>query len=309
MPLAEQPTRCWNSRPLHVPAVRRPCQFRCADGRLVSTFTSYGPTDDFYFTPAFTTPGGNILSTLPLPLGTWALESGVSDVLVADLDGYSVRGRTFAAKRKSASVGKTARTLFVALADGDPFQTVTQQGAGLVQVYDAVFAPRSSRPLSSSSTAKAHRQTHPQPRTAVTDPGTSFPARCPVPVSTDCATATATVNKAIHPLPRVYTLRPVLDPTTGITQNGLAPGIWHAGFPPSSRRSHGLLEHVGSLLEFDFVVRNDELHAPGARTQDRGDPTNEADWESPTIRVLNACLDELIKVVLGTLRNAWEVVE
>jgi hypothetical protein len=50
-------------------------------------------------------------------------------------------------KGKSASVAKSARTLFQAtakpisssLTDGDPFQTVTQQGAGLVQVYDAIF--------------------------------------------------------------------------------------------------------------------------------------------------------------------------
>lgn len=52
-----------------------------------------------------------------------------------------------AVKGKSASVGKTARTLFEStaqpisssLTDGDPLQTVTQQGAGLVQAYAAIF--------------------------------------------------------------------------------------------------------------------------------------------------------------------------
>lgn len=51
-------------------------------------------------------------------------------------------------KGKSHSVATGARTLFQAtskpisssLTDGDPFQTVTQQGAGLVQVYDAIHA-------------------------------------------------------------------------------------------------------------------------------------------------------------------------
>jgi hypothetical protein len=50
-------------------------------------------------------------------------------------------------KGKTPSVARGARTVFQAtskpisssLTDGDPFQTVTQQGAGLVQVYDAIF--------------------------------------------------------------------------------------------------------------------------------------------------------------------------
>jgi hypothetical protein len=52
-----------------------------------------------------------------------------------------------AVKGKSAAVATGARTLFQATAQpisssrtgGDPFQTVTQQGAGLIQVYDAIF--------------------------------------------------------------------------------------------------------------------------------------------------------------------------
>jgi hypothetical protein len=50
-------------------------------------------------------------------------------------------------KGKTPSVARGARTLFQAtakpisssLTDGDPFQTVAQQGAGLVQVFDAIF--------------------------------------------------------------------------------------------------------------------------------------------------------------------------
>lgn len=49
-------------------------------------------------------------------------------------------------KGKSAAVGKGARTLFETTAkkvgsshtDGDPWQTVAQQGAGLINVYDAI---------------------------------------------------------------------------------------------------------------------------------------------------------------------------
>jgi len=53
----------------------------------------------------------------------------------------SVKGRT-------AAIARGARTLFESTAlpisssntDGDPFQSATQQGAGLVQVFDAIFA-------------------------------------------------------------------------------------------------------------------------------------------------------------------------
>lgn len=54
----------------------------------------------------------------------------------------------FSVKGRSKEVGTTARTLFETTArrvpsshtDGDPLQTVTQQGAGLINVFDAIHA-------------------------------------------------------------------------------------------------------------------------------------------------------------------------
>jgi hypothetical protein len=54
----------------------------------------------------------------------------------------------FSVKGNSPQVGRTARTLFQSTAslvassntDADPLQTVTQQGAGLVQAFDGIFA-------------------------------------------------------------------------------------------------------------------------------------------------------------------------
>ncbi|KAJ6559547.1 subtilisin-like protease [Mycena capillaripes] len=119
-------------------------QFPAPTGGLVSDFTTYGPTNDFYFKPAITAPGGSILSTFPVPLGSWALDSGTS-MATPFMAGSAAL--FLAVKGKSPSVAKSARTFFQATAkpissshtDGDPFQTATQQGAGLVQVYDAIF--------------------------------------------------------------------------------------------------------------------------------------------------------------------------
>ena len=117
--------------------------FSDPSGGLVSTFTSYGPTNDMFFKPAVAAPGGNILSTLPVPLGSFGVESGTS---MATPFMAGVSALLFGVKGKSARVGLTARTLFETTAqlvpsshtDGDPLQPVPQQGAGLVDAFKAL---------------------------------------------------------------------------------------------------------------------------------------------------------------------------
>ncbi|KAJ7772724.1 subtilisin-like protease [Mycena maculata] len=194
--------------------------FPAPTGGLVSTFTSYGPSNDFYFKPAITAPGGSILSTFPVPLGSWALDSGTS---MATPFIAASSALLFAVKGKSAAVGKTARTLFEStaqriptnLTDGGPFQTVTQQGAGLVQVYDAVFAttilspaelilndtahfagPQRFTVMNTGNSFKTYTLSHIPAGTAVTvDPGTINVAVGPVPLSTDYASVTFNTDK------------------------------------------------------------------------------------------------------------------
>jgi hypothetical protein len=55
-------------------------------GGLVSSFTSYGPTFDMFFKPAVAAPGGNIVSTYPVPLGAYAVLSGTSMVRLCLVD-------------------------------------------------------------------------------------------------------------------------------------------------------------------------------------------------------------------------------
>ena len=118
-------------------------QFPDAAGGLISSFTSFGPTNDMFFKPAVAAPGGNILSTFPVPLGSFAILFGTS---MATPFMAGVSALLFSVKGRSPQVGTTARTLFETTAqligsshtDGDPLQPATQQGAGLVDAFKAL---------------------------------------------------------------------------------------------------------------------------------------------------------------------------
>lgn len=108
----------------------------------MSTFSTYGPSYDMNFKPAISAPGGNILSTLPLALGGWGVESGTSMATPFTAGSSAL---VLQAKNKKISP-KQIRDLFQATAspvqsthtDGDPLQTLSQQGAGLIQVNSAI---------------------------------------------------------------------------------------------------------------------------------------------------------------------------
>ncbi|KAG6919367.1 hypothetical protein DXG01_006916 [Tephrocybe rancida] len=186
--------------------------FPDAAGGLISSFTSYGPTNDFFFKPSIAAPGGNILSTLPTTQGSYGVESGTS--MAAPFVAGSA-ALLLAAKGTSASVGKTARTLFETTAqrvpsshtDGDPLQTVTQQGAGLIDVYKAIHTTTIVSPgelilndtahfeplqyftvRNTGKSSKKYKVSHVPAGTALTvQPGTIFPSLGPVPLSADAA--------------------------------------------------------------------------------------------------------------------------
>ncbi|KAI0063549.1 pyrolysin [Artomyces pyxidatus] len=182
-------------------------------GGLISNYTSYGPTNDFHFKPAVTAPGGNILSTYPVPLGSFAVESGTS-MATPFIAGSAAL--VLSVKGNSSAVGVDVRTLLETTAqtissshtDGDPLQTATQQGAGLVDVFTAIHSETLLSPgelilndtahykgeqtftvQNIANTTKSYTLDHFPAGTAISvTPGTIFPADGPVPLTSQYAT-------------------------------------------------------------------------------------------------------------------------
>ncbi|KAJ8076315.1 hypothetical protein PM082_000736 [Marasmius tenuissimus] len=198
------------------------------DGGLISYYSSYGPTNDMFFKPAIAAPGGNIVSTLPVPLGSYGLESGTS--MAAPFVAGSA-ALLLQAKGKSPDFVRTIRTLLETTAIPVPanhtknsdslLQTLTQQGAGLINVYNAVHTTTLVSPgelllndtthfdgveeftvQNTANSEKTFHLSHVPAGTAITiQPGTIFPAKGPVPLTNAFATvAQATRDPTTFPV-------------------------------------------------------------------------------------------------------------
>ncbi|ERS98667.1 uncharacterized protein SPSK_05917 [Sporothrix schenckii 1099-18] len=118
-------------------------------GGFVSSFSSWGPTFDLNVKPQFAAPGGQILSTFPRSQGAYAVLSGTSMAcpLVAGIYALLIEARPDLRNNPQALqslLSSTAQPNLYNDGTSRPrpslLAPVPQQGAGLVQVYDAAYA-------------------------------------------------------------------------------------------------------------------------------------------------------------------------
>ncbi|KAH7338235.1 pyrolysin [Rhizoctonia solani] len=111
-------------------------------GGLISEFSTYGPTYDMYLKPAITAPGGSIPSTWPVNMGAWQLASGTSmaSPFVAGAAALllQIRGKNISTSQTVRSIFQNTAIPTIRTVNTSLIPTAGQQGAGLLNVYDAV---------------------------------------------------------------------------------------------------------------------------------------------------------------------------
>ncbi|KAI9149896.1 Minor extracellular protease vpr [Paramyrothecium foliicola] len=126
------------------------------DGGAVSAFSSWGPTWEMDFKPQFGAPGGDILSTFPLELGEYLVASGTSMATPFAAAAYALLAEARGLKPEpqlfERLFSSTAKPQFVFNMDkfDDYMAPAVQQGAGLIQVYDAAYTKSYLEPSSLS---------------------------------------------------------------------------------------------------------------------------------------------------------------
>jgi subtilisin family serine protease len=132
-----------------------------ATGGALSAYTTWGPTWEMDVKPQYGAPGGNILSTYPVAKGSYAVLSGTSmscplTSAVTALVG-EVRGSLDPIAIMNLLSANANPQLFNTGGKFIPYLApVVQQGAGLIQAYDAAHATTLLEPSSFSFNDTAH---------------------------------------------------------------------------------------------------------------------------------------------------------
>jgi subtilisin family serine protease len=115
-------------------------------GGTMSTFSSWSPTNELYIKPEVSAPGGNILSTYPINLGSYAVLSGTS-MATPYIAGVLALYKSANDSQKNLDY-LTLRQILSTTATPLPFNNgsqtysylapIVQQGGGLVNAFAAV---------------------------------------------------------------------------------------------------------------------------------------------------------------------------
>lgn len=116
-----------------------------ARGGLLSPFVLWGSTLELTMKPQFGAPGGNIISTLPVSMGSYGVLSGTSmatplaaSIVALIMEARGTRDSALITRLLSATAKPNRGLEFNEPTSG--FSPVPKQGAGIMQAYDAVHA-------------------------------------------------------------------------------------------------------------------------------------------------------------------------
>ncbi|KAI8993437.1 peptidase S8/S53 domain-containing protein [Pilobolus umbonatus] len=130
---------------VHLHFERNAFTFKSATGNVISEFSSIGPSNELHIKPSVAAMGGNIYSTLPTALGGWGTLSGTSMAapyvtgalaLMREALGKEASGIMLAEKLQNYG-----HLLQASPQEEDTLDSPLRQGAGLIQVYDAIKEP------------------------------------------------------------------------------------------------------------------------------------------------------------------------
>jgi len=230
-------------------------------GGLVAPGSSWGLTQELDIKPQFAAPGQNIISTWLLSAGGYKVDSGTSMASPFVAAAYALIAEARGTHDPAVLASLLASTASPVLwydgrRKGNAFAPVAQQGAGLIQVYDAAFVstftnvssfalndtdhfiPRHVFTISNNSTQEATYQLGHVPATTVYFSGGSFlndpdefgPSRFPPSLAAG-ASASATLSFSSSSV----VLAPGASTSVTVTfaaPSGLDPGRlpWYSGY-------------------------------------------------------------------------------